>query len=40
MFREPLVALRDKKATPQEAVAEIARRYRNFVDLFDKARAS
>jgi 5-dehydro-2-deoxygluconokinase len=38
-FWDPLVALRDKKETREEAVAEIARRYRHFVDVFQKARA-
>jgi myo-inositol catabolism protein IolC len=40
VFWEPLVGLRDKKITREEAVAEIARRYRKFVDDFEKARAS
>jgi myo-inositol catabolism protein IolC len=39
VFWEPLVALRDKKTTREEAVAEIARRYREFVNVFDTARA-
>ena len=38
VFWEPLVSLRDKKTTRQEAVAEIARRYRKFVDVFEKAK--
>jgi myo-inositol catabolism protein IolC len=40
VFWEPLVGWRDKKTTREEAVAEIARRYRNFVDIFEKARES
>lgn len=40
VFWEPLVDWRDKKTTREEAVAEVARRYRNFVDIFEKARAS
>jgi 5-dehydro-2-deoxygluconokinase len=40
VFWEPLVGLRDKKTKREEAVAEIGRRYRNFVDIFEKARAS
>jgi myo-inositol catabolism protein IolC len=38
VFWEPLVSLRDKKKTREEAVAEIARRYRKFVDVFEKAK--
>lgn len=38
VFWEPLVALRDKKTTREEAVAEIAKRYRTFVDDFEKAK--
>lgn len=38
-FWEPLVALRDGKETREEAVAQIAARYREFVNLFDSARA-
>jgi myo-inositol catabolism protein IolC len=37
-FWDPLVAWQAKKATREQAVAEIARRYREFVDLFEKAR--
>jgi 5-dehydro-2-deoxygluconokinase len=37
-FWEPLVGWRDKKESREEAVAEIARRYREFVDVFDAAR--
>jgi 5-dehydro-2-deoxygluconokinase len=35
-FWDPLVAWRSKKATRGQAVAEIAGRYREFVDLFEK----
>jgi len=38
-FWEPLVGLRAKKSTREAAVNEIARRYRQFVDIFEKARA-
>jgi myo-inositol catabolism protein IolC len=38
IFWEPLVALRDKKTTREDAVAEIARRYRTFVDDFETAK--
>jgi 5-dehydro-2-deoxygluconokinase len=34
-FWDPLVAWRSKKATREQAVAEIAGRYREFVDLFE-----
>jgi 5-dehydro-2-deoxygluconokinase len=37
VFWEPLVAWRAKTATRADAVAEIARRYRDFVILFGKA---
>jgi myo-inositol catabolism protein IolC len=40
VFWEPLVALRDKKATREEAVAEISRRYRTFVDDFESAKGA
>jgi 5-dehydro-2-deoxygluconokinase len=40
VFWEPLIDWRDKKTTREEAVAEIARRYRKFVDIFEKARTS
>ena len=40
VFWEPLVGWRDKKNTREEAVTEIARRYRKFVDIFEKARGS
>jgi 5-dehydro-2-deoxygluconokinase len=36
-FWDALVAWRDKKATREQAVAQIAGRYREFVDLFDEA---
>ena len=36
-FWDPLVAWRSKKATREQVVAEIAGRYREFVDLFDRA---
>jgi myo-inositol catabolism protein IolC len=40
VFWEPLVEWRDNKITREAAVTEIARRYRGFVDVFEKARAS
>ena len=36
-FWDPLVAWRGKKATREQAVAEIAGRYREFVGLFERA---
>ena len=39
-FWDPLVAWRTRKATREQAVAEIAARYREFVDLFEGRRAS
>ncbi len=39
VFWDPLVDWRDKKITREAAVAEIARRYRRFVEIFEKARA-
>lgn len=39
-FWDPLVAWRAGKTSREAAVAEIARRYREFVDVFEKARAS
>jgi myo-inositol catabolism protein IolC len=36
-FWDPLVAWRAKKVTREQAVAEVARRYREFVDIFEKA---
>ena len=38
-FWNPLVDWRAKKITREAAVAEIARRYQEFVDIFEKARA-
>jgi 5-dehydro-2-deoxygluconokinase len=38
-FWEPIAAWRAKRATRQAAVSQIARRYREFVDIFEKARA-
>ena len=38
-FWEPLVLWRDKTTTRKAAVAEVARRYREFVDTFEKAHA-
>jgi len=38
-FWEPLVGWREKRTTREAAVKEIARRYREFVDIFEKARA-
>jgi 5-dehydro-2-deoxygluconokinase len=37
-FWEPLIGWRAKKTTREAAVAEIARRYREFVDVFESAR--
>jgi 5-dehydro-2-deoxygluconokinase len=37
-FWNPLVDLRAKKITREAAVAEIAHRYREFVDIFENAR--
>ncbi len=39
VFWEPLTAWRAKKTTREDAVAEIARRYRHFVDVFEQGRA-
>jgi 5-dehydro-2-deoxygluconokinase len=39
-FWEPLVSYRAKKSTCEAAVAEIARRYREFVGIFEKARTA
>jgi 5-dehydro-2-deoxygluconokinase len=36
-FWDPLIDLRDKKTTRQAAVTEIARRFRNWVDIFESA---
>jgi myo-inositol catabolism protein IolC len=38
-FWDPLIAWRAGKSTRAQAAAEIARRYHNFVDVFEKARA-
>ena len=38
-FWNPLVDLRAKKITREDAVAEIERRYREFVDVFENVRA-
>jgi myo-inositol catabolism protein IolC len=40
VFWEPLVDWLAKKTSRKEAVAEIARRYSEFVHLFEKARVS
>ena len=40
VFWDPLAALRGKRATRDQTVAEIARRYRQFVDLFERKDAS
>jgi myo-inositol catabolism protein IolC len=40
VFWDPLVAWRAKKATRDQAVTEIAARYREFVDVFEGRRAS
>jgi 5-dehydro-2-deoxygluconokinase len=39
-FWDPLVAWREQKNSRDAAVAEIARRYRQWVDVFEKARAA
>jgi 5-dehydro-2-deoxygluconokinase len=38
-FWEPLVAWRDGQLTAEAAAAEIAKRYRHWVDIFEKAGA-
>jgi 5-dehydro-2-deoxygluconokinase len=38
-FWDPLVDLRANRITREDAVNEIARRYREFVDIFESARA-
>jgi myo-inositol catabolism protein IolC len=38
-FWDPLIDMRAKKSTRETAVAEIARRYREWVDIFEKARS-
>jgi myo-inositol catabolism protein IolC len=40
VFWDPLAAWRSKQATRGQTVAEIARRYREFVDLFERKEAS
>jgi 5-dehydro-2-deoxygluconokinase len=40
VFWDPLAAWRSKLATRDQTVAEIARRYREFVDLFERKEAS
>ena len=37
-FWDPLVNMRAGKMTREDAVAEIARRYRGFVELFERPR--
>jgi 5-dehydro-2-deoxygluconokinase len=39
-FWDPLIDMRAKKITREAAVTEISRRYREWVDIFEKARAS
>jgi 5-dehydro-2-deoxygluconokinase len=38
-FWDPLIDMRARKTTREAAVSEIARRYREWVDVFEKARA-
>ena len=38
-FWEPLIEWRAKNSTREDAVVEIARRYREFVDIFERAQA-
>jgi 5-dehydro-2-deoxygluconokinase len=40
VFWDPLVAWRAKKTTREDAVAEIARRYRRFADVFEQGQAA
>lgn len=40
VFWDPLVAWRSKQTTRDQAVAEIARRYRQYADLFERKHAS
>ena len=40
VFWDPLVAWRSKQATRDQTVAEIARRYRGFVDVFEQKDSS
>ena len=39
-FWDPLIALRDEKISRDAAVGEIARRYRQWVDVFEQSRAT
>jgi 5-dehydro-2-deoxygluconokinase len=39
VFWDPLTAWRSKQVTREATVAEIARRYREFVDLFERKEA-
>ena len=39
-FWDPLVALRDEKISRDAAVVEIARRFRQWVDVFEQSRAT
>jgi myo-inositol catabolism protein IolC len=39
-FWDPLVAWRAQKTTRDQTVAEIARRYREFVNVFEQARSA
>lgn len=39
-FWEPLIAWRDEKITREAAVVEIARRYRQWVDVYERAKAA
>ena len=39
-FWEPLVAWRDGRKSAEEAAAQIASRYREWVDIFEKARTA
>ena len=39
-FWDPLVSMREGKSTREQAVAEMARRYREFVDIFESAKAA
>jgi 5-dehydro-2-deoxygluconokinase len=39
-FWEPLVGWRDRRISREAAVAEIARRYREFADIFEQAHAA
>jgi myo-inositol catabolism protein IolC len=40
VFWDPLVAWRSKQATRDQTIAEIARRYHQFADLFERKRAN